>query len=183
MPPEPRRTWEAQRRSAEIRAKRIKDRPNEAFAFELVLSFLFLAGMTTILIFTSLIAGAVILAGLQSKSPGIAATILVTAAVIVAGIAWYVREYRKSSFYPFLEIVFGAALSAQGAQETTGFSLAGAIAFVGGVRIVIDGYKRFFEHKSHLLFSWRTWTIRGSYIWRRFKRFARDFAIDSDFYH
>jgi hypothetical protein len=117
----------------------------------------------------------------QRQPTWVLAFILGGSSVVVAFGAWFVREHRKSRFYPYAEIVFGAVLAAQGAQQKEGLSLAAAVAFVGGVRIAIDGFKRFFEFKAYLLFRpkerlYDARRTRVRYAWRRFKRFSREHA-------
>jgi hypothetical protein len=83
------------------------------------------------------------------------------------------RERVKSKIYPVLEISLGASLSVQGVvlgPNSGSFSLlAGIVAFIGGVRIIIDGFKRLVEYRSiHLTrIGWYR------YYWRRFKLQAR----------
>jgi hypothetical protein len=96
---------------------------------------------------------------------------LVVAAIIVAAVAWFVREEVKSKTYPLAEIVFGAWLASQAAvlPNSDPYHLANIVAFIGGVRIVIDGFVRFKNYHSYRLFSLR----RVRYNFRSFKRWAR----------
>lgn len=92
-------------------------------------------------------------------------------AVFVGYTAWYLREARKVKIYPVIEIALGSTLSVQGLILDSGkvSLLASIVAFVGGVRIIIDGFKRLFEYRTFHL-------AKGSfygYYWRKIKRAAR----------
>ncbi|WP_271585869.1 hypothetical protein [Bradyrhizobium sp. CCBAU 53415] len=96
---------------------------------------------------------------------------LALCAIFVGYVAWYLREARKAKLYPVVEIALGSTLSVQGLiLDSTNFSLlASVVAFVGGVRIIIDGFKRLFEYRTFHL-------VRPGfyeYYWRKVKRAAR----------
>jgi hypothetical protein len=84
---------------------------------------------------------------------------LATAAFGIGLIAWYVRDVLKSKWYPLLELAFGIAVAVQPAVQYSPSASAEVLllaiiaTFVGGVRIVTDGLKRFFEFKSYELFA------------------------------
>jgi transposase IS200 family protein len=93
---------------------------------------------------------------------------VVAAAFSLGLLAYSVREVVKSKLYPIAELIFGAGWGAVQATD----KVAAAIAFIGSVRIIIDGYKRSFEHRSYRLFSF----ARILYNSRNFKRWARSFS-------
>jgi hypothetical protein len=71
------------------------------------------------------------------------------AAFAVGAIAWFFREKRRVLVYPVIEVAFGTVLSVQGVilntQQTSAGYLPALLAFIGGVRIIADGFKRLDE--------------------------------------
>lgn len=84
---------------------------------------------------------------------------LATAAFGIGLTAWYIRDVLKSKWYPLVELAFGIAVAVQPAVQysptaSTELLLFAVIAtFAGGVRIITDGLKRFFEFRSYELFA------------------------------
>lgn len=147
-----------QQKLAEI-ATRERDHPNTWFArdiFTLTSLALFFVIMTF-----ALLAGAFAAAPFFDNWVGTTRTWIVCISIgvttlVLAGIARWVRDGLKAKWYFLLELSVGAALSVQGAIQAvpsgTRF-FAFLIAFVGGLRIAIDGWKRFVDNESKALFS------------------------------
>ncbi|MGX4804958.1 hypothetical protein [Bradyrhizobium guangdongense] len=162
------------RKQVELR-DRIRNHPNrffvgDLFAIWVPLAFVFAAIIAGVIAYTLLPPVAIDwLASSDQKARWI-----IPAALILALAAWYARDRRKFKFYPLGEIVFGTALSVQGVFQqdvhSSTFSLvATVVAFVTGVRMIIDGLKRFDEFKTGWLF-----TANGlKYLWRQCKRGLR----------
>ena len=104
----------------------------------------------TITIVLSLIwLAAIVWIWFQAMPEGIQIAGLLSAALLLGLFAYHAREILKSKTYPIAELIFGAGLSTWGAVQATD-KVAAAIAFIGGLRIITDGYIRFFKHRSVL---------------------------------
>jgi hypothetical protein len=156
--------------------ERVATNPNQAKLGELLFAACVLVVCSASLLAFSTVISLNIYAWFANKPIWVSAIGLMVGAVVVGFAAWFCREFAKSRIYPLGEIIFGAVLAAQGPLQVgpsvSPSSLAGIVAFVGGVRIIIDGFKRFFEHKSYRLFS----MVRVRYNWRNFKRWARSWS-------
>lgn len=79
----------------------------------------------------------------QYAAPGTAAYIVVPVlTLILAFIAYYVRETAKLIVYPMIEIGVGLAAAAQSVPEKSS-DLVRFVALLAGVRITVDGITRF----------------------------------------
>jgi hypothetical protein len=174
--------YRAQQRSQKIAAQRarIRDNPNRFFVGDilgLAIPAVSIGAGATLLVIASIFV-APILADWFRSLGGVTVATGVAGAALVLGIgAWYAREKKQFKLYPVAEIAFGLALAVQGIvqQKLSGVSLLAAlIAFVGGVRIIIDGVKRFDEFGTKWFF-----TVHGiRFVWRFWKRRMRDFRYD-----
>lgn len=159
-----------------VRRRRLQERiansPNQATLGELI----FAAGVIVVCSVSLLFFSAVICANIYfwfaNKPTWVLVIGLMIGAVTAGLVAWLVRDVGSSRIYPVCEIIFGTVLAAQGPLQAGSNTLAGIVAFVGGVRIITDGFKRFFKHKSYRLFS----IVRVRYNWRNFKRWARSWS-------
>ncbi|TWB04497.1 hypothetical protein [Bradyrhizobium stylosanthis] len=102
----------------------------------------------------------------------IAFFILVAAAIYMTRSGWLVRDKWRSPYYPVVEMAVGLSISVVGALNA-GFSGVGILAFLGGVRVLIDGYKRSLEFGSQELLN--RYEVRFRYFIRRYKKFLRAF--------
>ncbi|WP_050418991.1 hypothetical protein [Bradyrhizobium tropiciagri] len=160
--------------------KRIRENPNRFFLGDL--RALWVPFLAVIVLASGLLAASILLPPYLmdwlANAPNKTRWIIV-AAIFVGGSAWYVRERIKLKIYPVAEIAFGITLSVQGVVQQnpsdSHFTLfAALIAFVAGVRIIIDGFKRFDEFRTGWLF-----TPSGlRYQWRSATRFLRQMRYD-----
>jgi hypothetical protein len=122
-------------------------------------SFLLVAFLTPALIAASIVAPPIFSRWFLSTSPWIVWPLLGTATLAMAWLARWFRDVRKSKYYALLEMPVGVALALQGvvqqglmlSQRAT-FVVA-LIAFVAGLRITTDGWKRFSDNDTKSLFS------------------------------
>jgi hypothetical protein len=166
-----RRFNEAQAEYKRLLAKRIVDHPNEARASELIVAAVIVAVCTGAMIGFLFFVSAHIWFWFNAQPQWVSIVGLAIAALLVGLIAWACRDLSRSRLYPVGELVFGTGLATLGALKEASY-LAAIVAFVSGVRIVIDGFKRFYEYRSYRLFS----LARIKYNWRNFKRYARSFS-------
>jgi hypothetical protein len=66
-------------------------------------------------------------------------------ALLLGILLYQVREIRKHFLFPPAEMCLGMVMASYSIKND---GLAGALAFIGGVRIVIDGFKRYLEFKA-----------------------------------
>ena len=64
-------------------------------------------------------------------------------ALIVGATAYWLREVRRLRVYALTEIAVGVVMAALTLNPMPGGPLAKVLAVIGGVRIVVDGMKRF----------------------------------------
>jgi hypothetical protein len=155
--------------------RRIREHPNQFFFGDIVavwVPLMFVAIFAVGLILASIFLPPLFVEWLSSSNQK---TEWIAAAALVVGIsAWYIRERQRFKLYPIGEIAFGTALSVQGVVQqnvhSEHFSLiATVVSFVAGVRILIDGLKRFDDFRTGWLFT-RT---GRKYLWRQSTRTLR----------
>lgn len=151
-------------------AQRAREHPNKARPGELIFAAVVVIVCTIASLLFLIWLGAIVWIWFEAKPQWLKAACVVVAAFSLGLLAYGVREAAQSKLYPVAELIFGAGLSAWGVQ--TDNKVAAAIAFIQAVRLIIDGYKRFFERRSYRLFS----VSRIRYNWRNFNRWARSFS-------
>jgi hypothetical protein len=160
--------WKSLIRREEARqerhAKRKVEHPTQARLIELFWASAFILAATSGFIGLVVALGSRAQAIIAKQSQQVFIAELAACALVVGIIAWFAREKVEFKLYPIAEIVLGMALATSGAIADKPDTVAALIAFVGGVRIVIDGITRFFKYRSYELFS--------SNSWRRIKNFV-----------
>jgi hypothetical protein len=80
----------------------------------------------------------------EFQDPSTTSVVVVPVAALLLGwIAYYLREWKRHWTYAVAEIAVGMAAAAQFASE--GDALVRIIALMAGVRIILDGTKRFVD--------------------------------------
>jgi hypothetical protein len=104
--------------------------------------------------------------------------------VIASGLAYgasVLRDRQQHPYYPVIEIAVGLSLSVTGSING-GTSMISVLAFLGGIRIMVDGYKRFNEFGCRSYFEALPdrLHVRWRYGIRSFKKALRKFdhAVD-----
>ncbi|QDF37474.1 hypothetical protein FJN17_07770 [Bradyrhizobium symbiodeficiens] len=161
-------------RAAERRRRfqdRLKREPNVVYLPELAAAFLLIVAISAIAMYAAYWLYELLSPLVINQDRWLSVLELACAAILVGYVAWYLREVRKAKLYPIVEIALGSTLSVQGMILDAGkvSLLAAVVAFVGGVRIIIDGFKRFFEYRTVHLSRPGLY----EYYWRKFKRGAR----------
>ncbi|TKV80093.1 NAD(P)(+) transhydrogenase (Re/Si-specific) subunit beta [Bradyrhizobium elkanii] len=162
------------RRDAERRwqySVRLQTQPNVVYFREVAYAILLVVVISAVTMYGSYWLFEKLAPLISRQPPWLSVFELACVAVFVGFAAWYLREKRKLKLYPIVEIALGATLSVQGLilDPDKVSLLAGLVAFVGGVRIIIDGFKRLVEYQSFHLARLGFY----EYYWRKFKRFSR----------
>ncbi len=81
----------------------------------------------------------------QYATPTMAAYIVLPLiAFFTAAVAYFLREVVKTLIYPVIEVGVGLAAVAQAVSPQAG-DLARLVAVLAGIRIIVDGFTRFFK--------------------------------------
>ncbi|WKA26373.1 hypothetical protein [Bradyrhizobium roseum] len=105
--------------------------------------------------------------------------VLLSVAVYLGRQAWLMRDEQRSPYYPILEMAVGLSIAVTCSMHA-GFSPLGVLAFLGGLRIIVDAFRRWQEFKTTALLRelWHDSEVRFRYLVRCFKKFLRATEIE-----
>ena len=105
----------------------------------------------------------------SSHSPLVNGVKMVSSALIIGCLFWYLRDLKRLKLIPFIEMALGATFSIQGvmvpSKDPETIVIVGVIGFIGGVRIIVDAFKRANDYDAWNMLQPRWFVVN----WKLFK--------------